>query len=154
MKIDSTLGFPDIIGFRCGTGFKYFLYDFENEKQSLIKELPLIVMDSSLLYMYCKNNSSCFRKNCIDFIDSNRFNTHITFNFHNTTFDRSLKSRTGMINIYSELITYISNFNLKNNPSFFKNKVKKSIFFYTILKKDYIFVQIRLHVFHKWVYLI
>jgi hypothetical protein len=120
LKIDSTLGFTDLIGFRCGTGFKYFLYDFENEKQSLIQELPLIVMDSSLLYMYCKNNSSCFRKILFDFVDSNRFNTHITFNFHNSTFDRSLKNRSDMINTYSELITNINNFYLKINSSSLK----------------------------------
>jgi hypothetical protein len=118
--IDSTLGFPDTIGFRCGTGFRYFLYDFVSEKQSAIIELPMIIMDSALLYIYCKNDIVCFRDKIYQFIEKNKFNTHITFNFHNSTFDRSLKSRSELINIYLELITDISSFNMKINPSCFK----------------------------------
>ncbi len=124
ISVDSSLGFPDDIGFRCGTGFSYFLYDFVYEKQSAIKELPLIIMDSALLYIYCKNSTDCFRDKLYDFIEKNRFNTHITFNFHNSTFDRSLMSRSGLLKIYSELITDISNFNLKITPKCFKNKCK------------------------------
>lgn len=125
IAVDSSLGHPDNIGFRCGTGFSYFLYDFVNEKQSTIKELPLIIMDSALLYIYCKNDNDCFRNKLYQFIEENKFNTHITFNFHNSTFDKSLLSRNDMINIYLELITDISNFNPKIKPSFFKNKSKK-----------------------------
>ena len=109
IAVDSTLGYTDDIGFRCGTGFKYFLYDFENEKRYKIKELPMVFMDGSLLIMYCNNDSDCFRNNLKRFIEKNKYNTHITFNFHNTIFDRSLKSRSDIFNIYLELITDIKN---------------------------------------------
>lgn len=116
ITLDSTLGFPDNYGFRCGTGFSYFLYDFQDERQSAIRELPLIIMDSALLYIYCKDSEACFRDSLFDFIEKNRYNTHITFNFHNSTFDRSMKTRSGILKIYSELITDIRNYNLKINP--------------------------------------
>ena len=102
--IDSTLGYPDEIGFRCGTGFSYFLYDFQNESKSLIKELPLIIMDSALLFIKCNDSSDCFKEKLYEFINMNKFNTHITFNFHNSTFDRSLRKRDNVKFIYSELI--------------------------------------------------
>lgn len=95
-------------------------------------------MDSALLYIYCKNDNDCFRNKLYQFIEENKFNTHITFNFHNSTFDKSLLSRNDMINIYLELITDISNFNPKIKPSFFKNKSKNSIFLFSFGKR-YIF---------------
>jgi hypothetical protein len=49
MKYDSTLGYADREGFRCGTCFEYHPYDFENDKPyNSIKERPLIVMDVTL----------------------------------------------------------------------------------------------------------
>ena len=32
IKSDSTLGYQDLIGFRCGTGFPYHLYNFKEER--------------------------------------------------------------------------------------------------------------------------
>lgn len=104
IRFDSTLGFPDLIGFRCGTGFEYSLYDFTNEKKSNIREIPLVVMDGSSLQFQCNENPECFKKDLYDFLSQNKFNTHITFNFHNSIFDVSLKSRTGLLAIYHELI--------------------------------------------------
>ena len=82
LKIDSTLGFPDRIGFRCGTGFPYKLYDFENERAFDFLEIPMIVMDVSLL-----RESENFEVSLTDFLNQNKMNTAITFNFHNSVFD-------------------------------------------------------------------
>lgn len=101
---DSTLGFPDLIGFRCGTGFEYNLYDFSRENISDIREIPMVVMDGSSLQFRCYEDPECFRKDLYEFLSQNKFNTQITFNFHNSIFDNSLKSRTGLSAIYAELM--------------------------------------------------
>ncbi|MEZ4907840.1 MAG: hypothetical protein R2771_09445 [Saprospiraceae bacterium] len=104
MKYDSTFGSNDMIGFRCGTGFPFFLYDFENEKKSILKEIPLVFMDSSVYYFMCQNNPKCFVEVLHDFLEKNKYNTHITFNFHNSTFDKSLKDRAMLKSEYLKLL--------------------------------------------------
>jgi len=85
IKEDSTMGFNDRIGFRCGTGFGYHLYDFENEKPFNFIETPLVVMDSSLL-METNYNLKKATQLWTLFLANNKFYTKITFNFHNTRF--------------------------------------------------------------------
>jgi len=85
IKEDSTLGFNDRIGFRCGTGFGYHLYDFENERPFKFIETPLVFMDSSLLNETnydLEKTTQLWRS----FLDKNKLYTKITFNFHNTRF--------------------------------------------------------------------
>ena len=48
-KYDSTLGFNDNVGFRCGTCFPYPLYDLRAEKELSIMEIPLIIQDGAML---------------------------------------------------------------------------------------------------------
>ncbi len=48
-KYDSTLGFNNNIGFRFGTCYPWNLYDLKNEKELLIKEIPLIIQDGAML---------------------------------------------------------------------------------------------------------
>jgi hypothetical protein len=48
VKSDSTLGFPDHIGFRNGASFAFPPYDFENEGPHDFLEIPLAIMDGSL----------------------------------------------------------------------------------------------------------
>ena len=43
MKIDSTLGYADKEGFRCGTGDIFHIFDFLTRQQLNIKERPLII---------------------------------------------------------------------------------------------------------------
>lgn len=78
---DSSLGFTKHIGFRCGTGFPYNLYDFKNEQESKLVERPLVYMDSAAL------KKSNFIEASKAFFESNKMNTHITVNFHNSRFD-------------------------------------------------------------------
>lgn len=114
---DSTLGFHDLVGFRCGTGFPYYLYDFENEKPFTFKEVPLVVMDVSLLKMVSDTqnrfdlNSDAIKKvgEFLDaFLANNQVNTMITFNFHNSTFDEVLLDADGLKDIYIELTNRLS----------------------------------------------
>lgn len=85
LEEDSSLGFADRIGFRCGTGFGYRLYDFEQEKAFNFLETPLVFMDSAL-FAEAKNQPEVVQKIWDAFISANRFNTKITFNFHNSRF--------------------------------------------------------------------
>jgi Family of unknown function (DUF7033) len=85
VKEDSSLGYADLIGFRCGTGFSYQLYDFKNERPFNFIETPLIFMDSALL-TEANNQPEKVEKIWTSFISENRFNTKITFNFHNSRF--------------------------------------------------------------------
>lgn len=48
IRSDSTLGFPEREGFRCGTCHPYPLYDIENDCVLDVVEHPLIVMDTTL----------------------------------------------------------------------------------------------------------
>lgn len=48
IRSDSTLGFPEREGFRCGTCHPYPLYDIENDCALEVIEHPLVVMDTTL----------------------------------------------------------------------------------------------------------
>lgn len=45
---DSTLGFPDAVGFRNGASFAFPPYDFKSETPYPFLEIPLVLMDGSL----------------------------------------------------------------------------------------------------------
>ena len=49
IKQDSTLGFIDEIGFRCGTCFPFNAFDFLQRKTLELVELPLTVMDAAVI---------------------------------------------------------------------------------------------------------
>jgi len=48
LQYDSTMGYADQEGFRCGTCHPYHPFDFERDREMTIWEIPLIVMDTSL----------------------------------------------------------------------------------------------------------
>ncbi len=45
---DATMGFPDTIGFRNGTSFPFYLYNFEENRPAHFVSIPLHVMDTTL----------------------------------------------------------------------------------------------------------
>ena len=49
VDIDSTLTYAQLPGFRCGTCFPYRLFDWISKRSLSIYELPLIIMDTSLI---------------------------------------------------------------------------------------------------------
>ena len=48
LAYDSTLGFPEAVGFRSGASFAFPPYDLENEAPFEFLEIPLVLMDGSL----------------------------------------------------------------------------------------------------------
>ncbi len=109
---DSSLGFANTVGFRCGTGFDYKPYNFKEERSWNFLERPLVFMDSGLFLQECKSDINCYKKGLIDFINSNMYNTHITFNFHNTTFDSSIASKRAFKDIYQKMVKQLPSGNL------------------------------------------
>lgn len=49
LRIDSSLGFGDRVGFRCGCCYSFHVFDVVQKKRLKIKESPLLVMDGVLL---------------------------------------------------------------------------------------------------------
>ena len=99
------MGYSSHIGFRCGTGFDFNLWDLENWLPLKINERPLIVMDGCLL----KESSYDVKraKNRLDdFLLKTSFNTQITFNFHNSVFDPVLINADKFKELYLELCDY------------------------------------------------
>lgn len=50
INIDTTLGYADQIGFRCGTCHEFPIFDHENNKLLALTMQPLIVMEGTLLH--------------------------------------------------------------------------------------------------------
>ena len=73
---DSSLGYTRYTGYRCGTAFPYLLYDFKNERASLLREEPLVFMDMAWFYEAERTGSWD--------ISLDKFNG--SFNFHNSFF--------------------------------------------------------------------
>ncbi len=48
IKTDSSIGFPDHEGYKCGTGDPFPLFDAAKRKMSDVVEIPLIIMDVTL----------------------------------------------------------------------------------------------------------
>ncbi len=87
-EYDSTLGYADDIGFRCGTGYSYHPYNFLQERKWTFKEIPLMIMDSALMKK-SDQNTELFYQKYTDFIKNNINNTNITINIHNSTFEQN-----------------------------------------------------------------
>lgn len=83
---DSSIGYRHRIGFRCGTGFPYRMYNFDTETSYKFIEIPLVLMDMSLIHQHGWDPEKVTR-HFKEFIAKNHMNTCITFNIHNTTFD-------------------------------------------------------------------
>ena len=59
---DSTLGYPEREGFRCGTCHEYLLYDLKNDRISTVREHPPIVMDKTLFEFSTLNKETALAK--------------------------------------------------------------------------------------------
>ncbi|MCB8963928.1 MAG: polysaccharide deacetylase family protein [Bacteroidales bacterium] len=111
---DSSLGFPDFIGFRRGTCYPFYLFDFLNNKVSKVVEFPLIVMDSTLIspkYMGLELSRVGQELQPV-ILEIQKFNGFFTILWHNTMF--SEVKYGGMRNVLEEILDYC----LLNNSRF------------------------------------
>lgn len=84
--IDSTMGFHDHEGFRCGTGDMFPVFDLLNRTQLHLKERPLIIMDSTLRQYQHYSHEYAIQviQNYITI--AKKYNSLITILFHNSSF--------------------------------------------------------------------
>jgi hypothetical protein len=89
-KYDSTLSYADRAGFRTGTCWEYPLFDLLNRKKLKLKEIPLIVMESTIISKtyeglgYTKNSMEkflYFKEIC------KKYNGTFTLLWHNSSFE-------------------------------------------------------------------
>jgi len=87
MEVDSTMGFADYVGFRCGTANEFSLFHILNRKKLQIKERPLLLMDSAIMKLNRDSRSSSvdrLKEAC------KRYNMPFTILFHNHILDNTL----------------------------------------------------------------
>ncbi len=97
MEIDSTCGYADKEGFRCGTGGEFSVFNILTREKLKLKERPVILMDSTL-FGYQKLDW-----NKIKYVLQKLMKNKNTFTilWHN--------SQIGHRKIYEQLIAYINN---------------------------------------------
>ncbi len=96
---DSTMGYSRHLGFRCGTGFPYQMYDFKGKKAFNWTENPMGFMESAAIhqaYQTGENLTELMR----NFILKNKKNTHLMLNFHNSNFDPLLDTGRQLRHFY------------------------------------------------------
>ena len=104
---DSSMGYSKRLGFRCGTGFPYHLYDFNKEAAYAWKERPLAFMDSALIHE-SRRLKQTPTEICAYFFKANAAGTHIEMNWHNSNFDPTTKYGQELRTIYTKLDQYLS----------------------------------------------
>ena len=100
---DSSLGYTRHVGFRCGTGFPYKLYDFNKEEKSRLVEDPLVLMDSSAFHEVNYVDDKLLPL-LTTFLEANREGTRVLCNFHNTFFDEMEMRKVGFLKFYNSIV--------------------------------------------------
>jgi len=107
MKIDSTLTYPDKEGFRCGTGDLFSTFNIKTRKKLNLKEMPLIIMEGTLLDSIYRGLSSDEALKIVKYyIDiSKKYNSKLTLLWHNSSFIGPQFSKWGRI--YEIILNYL-----------------------------------------------
>lgn len=92
VRHDSTMGFPEQEGFRCGTCHPYRLYDVENDCVTDVVEHPLIVMDTTLFQYRNVSETEAFESVCNLYGRCVSVEGDFVMLWHNTTMFGELKS--------------------------------------------------------------
>lgn len=106
IETDYSMGYTQHLGFRCGTGFAYFMYNFRKEEAFSWKEQPMALMESSAIH-YAGQNHLSLEKVMVEFLLKNKLNTHININFHNSNFDPHLETGQQISDFYCNRLIQI-----------------------------------------------
>jgi hypothetical protein len=87
MDIDSTLGYADAIGFRCGTSKPYPVFDIENRRELPLIEQPLLLMDVTLKEYLEINPEEAMSVAERLIKQVTRYQGELTFLWHNSSFE-------------------------------------------------------------------
>ncbi|MBL6448337.1 polysaccharide deacetylase family protein [Fulvivirga sp. 29W222] len=84
METDSTVGYSDIPGFRCGTCYPFSVFDFIERKKLNLRENPLILMETTLIsYMKLSPEKANEIAKKLYFTVK-KYNGNFTFLWHNS----------------------------------------------------------------------
>ena len=92
IKHDSTLGFPEHEGFRCGTCHPYRLYDIDNDCVTDVIEHPLIAMDTTLFQYRELTEKEAFESICKLYDRCVSVEGDFVLLWHNTTMSGGVES--------------------------------------------------------------
>jgi hypothetical protein len=111
VKYDTSIGFAEQIGFRRGTCFPFYLYNFEKNEISPVLEIPLMVMDASLMF---KKYMGLSQQDSVSAVialieEVKKFNGVLNILWHNTSF--SDYKYTGWFDVYEQIISYCKDHN-------------------------------------------
>jgi len=102
MIVDSTCGYADKEGFRCGTGDAFSVFNILSRKKLRLKERPLVFMDDNH-HTYNQIDLSTSIKIISDLVKkSHNYDSSLTILFHNSIFFN--KERIDFINLYKKLL--------------------------------------------------
>lgn len=108
MQIDSTCGYADREGFRCGTGDAFSVFNILSRKKLILKERPLIIMEGTLQNPnYRGLSSNDFLKVLNYYVKIiKRYNSKITLLWHNSSFDE--ETWIGRKEIYNKIMKLLN----------------------------------------------
>lgn len=106
---DTTVGYNDMIGFRCGLCTPYKVFDIFDNSELDIWEIPLIIMDGALKFGQTTIGKENDVKNQIKkYIDIVReYNGTFSVLWHNSSFDQPIWN--GSKKIYEWMLNYLYN---------------------------------------------
>jgi hypothetical protein len=106
---DTTLGFADKEGFRAGFCFPFKPYDIQRDTVIDVWEIPLIVMEASLMNSkyrgYTPTEAFNKIKGLIDIVS--KYGGVFTFLWHNSSFDKSTLRSKEWIKVYEDSLKYL-----------------------------------------------
>lgn len=106
LETDSTLGYAEKEGFRCGTCYEYSTYNFLTREKLNLKERPLLLMDTTLMGYQNFASKEIFFEKFNSILDKVRkYKGNFVFLWHNSAFDRSIYTK----HFYKDLITGLIN---------------------------------------------
>jgi len=62
IEVDFSMGFSDTVGFRAGTCFPFYYFDFENEKQENLLLMPFCLMDGAYSIHHKKDKNAILKE--------------------------------------------------------------------------------------------
>ena len=105
IKYDTSIGYPDRVGFRAGFAFPYKPFNIERNEVINIIEIPLIIMDVVLFAQFGQDKERILRKikELINKVEG--VGGYITINWHNIYL--SNEEFNGCREMYEEILNYI-----------------------------------------------
>jgi len=104
MQIDSTCSYADKEGFRCGTVDKYSVFNILTRKKLKLKEMPLVVMEVSMIG-YQNMSPDDIEEKIVKLINRvKKYNGNFVLLWHNSNFNTEIYKKYQ--SIYKKVLKY------------------------------------------------